>query len=108
MLGNRSVPFKLPNVGRPASSMSKPNGNLKLKPVVSRNTLPPKEVVAKKPIVTKKLTPVAISSPPNPPLAIRSSKSVTGFPSKANDVKETMPSRGSSGDSQKVKSLSSA
>lgn len=105
MLGNRSVPFKLPNVGRPSSSMNKPNGNIKLKPVVSRNAIPPKEVVAKKPVVVKKLAPVAISSPSNPPLAAaRPSKSTTVLTPKPNDVKEPSitPSRGSSGNSQKI------
>ncbi len=101
--GSKSVPFKLPNVGRPASSMSKPNGNFKLKPVVSKNTVPPKEVMAKKPIIIKKLAPVAIPSPPNPQPAVRTSKSVTGLSSKSNEVKEhSFQSRGGSSDSQKM------
>lgn len=104
MSGNRSVPFKLPNVGRPASSISKPNGNFKLKPVVARNTIPPKEVMAKKPVITKKLAPVAISSPPNPQPPVRTSKSVTSVASKPSDTKEqSMSSRGNSSDSQKTK-----
>lgn len=105
LLGNKSVPFKLPNVGRPASSISKPNGNFKLKPVVARNTIPPKEVMAKKPVITKKLAPVAIPSPSNPPQpTVRTSKSVTGLATKPSDIKEhSNSSRGNSSDSQKTK-----
>lgn len=104
MLGNKSVPFKLPNVGRPVSSISKPNGNFKLKPVVPKSTtVPQKEVMAKKPVITKKLAPVAISSPSNPPLAVRTSKSVTGFASKPSDIKEpTVSPRGNSSESKKT------
>lgn len=103
MLGNRSVPFKLPNVRRPVSSVSKTNGNFRLKPVVPKNITPPKEVMAKKPVITKKLAPVAISSPSNPKLAIRTSKSVTGFVSKPSDMKEpTVSARGNSSVSRKT------
>lgn len=102
MVGNKSVPFKLPNVGRPASSISKPNGNFKLKPVVPKITVQPKEVMAKKPVITKKLAPVALSSPSNPPLAVRTSKSVTGFAAKPSDIKEhSISPRGNSSESQK-------
>lgn len=102
MVGNKSVPFKYPNVGRPVSNISKPNGNLKLKPVVPKNTVPPKEVMAKKPVLTKKLAPVAISSASNPTLAVRTSKSVTGFAAKPSDIKEqSISPRGNSSESQK-------
>lgn len=103
MLGNKTVPFKLPNVGRPVSSISKPNGNFKLKPVVSKSTASPKEIMAKKPVIMKKLAPVAIPSPSNPPLAVRASKSVTGLASKSSDVKEpSISPRVSSSESQKT------
>ncbi|KAJ6638630.1 Zinc finger C2HC domain-containing protein 1C [Pseudolycoriella hygida] len=103
MHGNKSVPFKLPNVRRPVSSINKPNGNLKLKPVVAKTTIPPKEVMAKRPVITKKLAPVAISSPSNPPIVAKASKSVTSITAKTNDVKEpaTLP-RGNSSESQKA------
>ena len=103
MLGNKSVPFKLPNVGRPASSMSKPNGNFKLKPVVSKNAITPKEVVARKPVIAKKLAPVAIPSPSNHQPAARPTKSVTSLAAKPNNVKEpTIPPRVNSSHSQKT------
>ncbi|XP_037025737.1 uncharacterized protein LOC119067083 isoform X10 [Bradysia coprophila] len=102
--GNKSVPFKLPNVGRPASSMSKPNGNFKLKPFVPKNTAPPKEVMAKKPTIAKKLAPVAIPSPPNPQPAIKTSKSITGsLASKPTVVKaHSVPRSGGSTNSNRT------
>lgn len=103
MVGNRSVPLKLPNVGRPVSSINKPNGSMKLKPVVSKNPLPPKEIMAKRPIITKKLAPVAISPQSNPPLITRTSKSVTNFASRPSDVRErVMSPKGNTNDNQKI------